>query len=207
MLLALFSVCIFFVELVSQHLYVNRIKAQTKWSLIGHGHQYGNATHRTLIIYNALNSLTTSIAPIWVKRSSCRHVWLLTGGQAHIHIQHTHTHKHTHTHTSTHTRTNTHTHSQNAPILLHNPNLSESTLCFPLGFPPLLSSPLGSSLSLCSCFSSSTSHFSSLLLDSTHLLLRSSSNPLVFFFSNLCRHRWTKPSWNELPTQSQCNSL
>lgn len=34
--------------------------------------------------------------------------------------------------------TQIHTQTQNAPILLHNPNLSQSTLCFPLGFPPLL---------------------------------------------------------------------
>lgn len=38
---------------------------------------------------------TTSTAAMWDKRSSCRHIWRLTGGQAHIHVQHAHTQTHT----------------------------------------------------------------------------------------------------------------
>lgn len=73
---------------------------------------------------------------------------------------------------NTHTHTRTHAHTwANAPILLYNPNLSESTLCLPPGFPPFLSAH--HSFSFCSCFSSFR------LLISSHLVLHSSSSQLI----------------------------
>ena len=126
--------------------------------------------------YNVLRFPGTSIAPIWVERSSCRHIWLLTRGQAHIYLQHTHTY--------TYARKRAHTHSQNAPILLHNPNLSESTLCFPLGFPPLLSAHLFLSAAASPPTPSLHASLSS-LLSSTYPLLHSSS-ACSFSFFQIC---------------------
>lgn len=122
--------------------------------------------------YNVLCSPGTSLAPIWIERSSCRHIWLLTRGQAHIYVQHTHAYMHA----------KERTHSQNAPILLHNPNLSESTLCFPLGFPPLLSSQLISfSLQLLLLQHPPLHASLSSLLSSTYPLLHSSACSFSFF--------------------------
>lgn len=101
--------------------------------------------------------------------------------------------------TDTHMQTHKHTHSRNAPILLHNPNLSESTLCFALGFPPSLLAHL--------FLSAAASPPTPSLLNSTYLLLHSSLSTLIFFFSNL--PVTNKPSTNETTSkpQSQCQPL
>lgn len=77
-------------------------------------------TFKRGVFYEIQCATSTSIAPICVKRSSCRHIWLLTGG---------------YTHTHTHWKHNT-------PILLHKPDLSEKHLLLSTGGFLLSSPPL-----------------------------------------------------------------
>lgn len=112
-------------------------------------------------------------------------------------------------HTRTHT--NTRTHTQNVRILLHKPDPSESTFCYPLGFPPL--PPLSAAyLFLSAAASTSTPSFHSslsFLLNSAHLVLHSSSRGsglfpyfFLFFFFIRAITKKKQPS-NEVKLQSQ----